>query len=83
MSIQEIEDSKEQLFSRKNRVFVSFPYNDKVVQSVRSMKKAWWSQKLREWSFDEESLGEFVGLHDCLMLSQDMIIFKEKDNVSF
>jgi hypothetical protein len=78
MSIQEIEDSKIQLYSRKNRVFLTFPYNDKVVQSVKSMQKAYWSHKLREWSFDEDSLGDFVGLHDCHMLSQDMIIFKEK-----
>ncbi len=84
MGIEEInEDKKIQLYTRKNRVYVSFSYDPEVVKTVKLMKKWWWSAKLREWSFDIDCLNDFVGLHDVHMLKHNVIIWKMPDEICF
>jgi hypothetical protein len=85
MGIEEFnEDQKIQLYTRKNRVYVSFSYDPEVVKTVKLMKKWWWSSKLREWSFDIDCLNDFVGLHDDVhMLKHNVIIWRMPDEICF
>jgi hypothetical protein len=79
----EITENKIQLYTRKNRVYVSFTYDPEVVKTIKLMKKWWWSSKLREWSFDLGCLEDFVGLHDVHVLSQNVIVWKMPDEICF
>jgi hypothetical protein len=83
MSIQEINDDKPQVYTYNNRVYVSCIYDPKLVTTIGGMKKRWWSPKLREWSFDEESLAEFMAKHDTHLLSHNVIIYKMHDEICF
>jgi hypothetical protein len=83
MTLQEYPNAV-QVYKRNKRIYVYSPFNAETVELLKSMKKAWYSIKLREWSFDEESLDAFNEKVDYKSLDNiDMIIFKEKDEVSF
>jgi hypothetical protein len=83
MSIEEITDDKTQVYTHKNRAYVSCIYQPELVTSLNKMKKRWWSPKLREWSFAEESLDEFLASNDAHILKHNVIIYKLHDEICF
>jgi hypothetical protein len=84
MSIEENNQSEPQLYRRRNRCFVSFPYEPKLVDTVRRMENRWWTPKTREWSFDDTCFDEFMAAHpNTVELKYDMIIYKTKRQIYF
>jgi hypothetical protein len=84
MSIQTNNHPEPQLYKRHNRCFVSFPYDVKLVDTVRRMKNRWWTPKTREWSFDGACYDEFLAAHPTTInLEYDMFIYKTKMNIYF
>lgn len=43
-----------------NSLFISFPYNAKIVDAVRSFPTKFWDAKNKEWELPFSKLGEFV-----------------------
>ena len=84
MSIEENNQTVPQLYKRRNRCFVSFPYDRKIVNTVQSMHKKWYTPKTREWSFDQASQDEFMSAHPTTVeVNYEMIIYKSKCFVYF
>jgi hypothetical protein len=81
MSIEEINDDKPQVYIHKNRVYVSCIYQPELVTTLNAMTERWWSPKLRECSFAEESLGDFIAKHDAHMLKHNVIIYMMHDGL--
>ena len=43
-----------------NSIFVSFPYNEKVIDIIRSFPSKYWDKKDKEWELPFNKLGELV-----------------------
>jgi hypothetical protein len=83
MSIEEFTDDTTQVYTHKNRAYVSCIYQPELVTSLNKMQKRWWSPKLREWSFAEESLDEFLTNNKARVLQHNVIIYMMHDEVCF
>jgi hypothetical protein len=84
MSIEENNQQVPQMYIRRNRCFVSFPYNSKIVETVRLMANRWYTPKTREWSFNAECKNEFISAYpDTIEMKNDMIIYKTPKDVYF
>jgi hypothetical protein len=53
-----------QMYTRNQRVYVYFSFDPEVLKVVKTMKRARYQPLLREWSFDDESLSEFLGVFE-------------------
>jgi hypothetical protein len=49
-----------QVYTRNKRVYVYFSFDPDVLREIKTMKRARYQPLLREWSFDEESSGDFI-----------------------
>jgi hypothetical protein len=84
MSIEENNQSAPQMYMRRNRCFVSFPYDSRIVDTVRLMQNRWYTPKTREWSFNGSCKDEFITVHpNTIELKYDMIIYKTRYDVYF
>jgi hypothetical protein len=83
-SIEENNERVPQMYIRHNRCFVKFPFNQKIVDTVKLMANRWWTPKTREWSFDISCREEFLSVHpNTIELKYDMIIYKTRHVVYF
>ena len=51
---------RQNLSSDDNSLFISFPYNAKLVDAVRSFPIKFWNASAKEWELPFSKLGEFV-----------------------
>ncbi len=69
------------MYTRYERVYVSFDFNQKVLATVMNMTKPFYYPRIKEWSFSILSLNDFLQQHECHVLDHEMIIYKgEKES---
>ena len=83
MNISKILNCQPHLYVRKGRAYVSFAYDDTILETIKQMSRPWWGYKTQEWSFDEDSVSDFTRSHQTVTLNPDAIIFTKKNIIMF